>query len=283
MTDIAALGALVYQMLTAHSVFTDQLQEPGKQPQISPLRTWRPDLPTELDTVINTAMTKDPAAGYQSLNAFVDAYYQIVMPGTSTHDPFQTSERATVLEQEISSQRHEADAANVPAQSRPFARRKLTVALAATGAGVVIAGGGWLFLQPQQGSQGAQGSATVVTPEQQTAESQVTTPQQSTDSGTVIARTADLPVNRAKEFTIPNTTNPGLLIHLPDKSFVAFDATCTHDGCRVNYNTRSKQLECPCHSAVFDPTKNAAVVAGPAPSPLARVNIHVNADGTITV
>jgi len=151
-------------------------------------------------------------------------------------------------------------------------------------------GGGWFFQQSLQGSQVLQeflpgGVGTSLTSTgQQTAEPRATSsPQQLAPSGTVIARIADLPINRASTFTMPNSKDPGVLIHLPDDRFVAFSSICTHMGCRVGYNSTSKRLECPCHDAIFDPTSNAEVVAGPAPRPLAPINIHVNADGTITV
>lgn len=281
MTDIAALGALLYQMLTAHDVFADGLQEPGKQPEIAPLCTWRSDLPAQLDTVINTALARDPTVGYQSLNALVDAYYQVAMPGVApTHNSSQVIERRSVSHETLGARQSQgvsrSDApAHVPTR-QPLTRRKVTVAVAATGAGIVVAGGGWLFLRAQQGT-------SLASMGKQTAIAAATSPQQPTNNGTVIAHTTDLPVNQASTFTNPSSATPGILIHLSDNSFVAFDSTCTHEECQVSYSTTSKQIECPCHGAIFDPANKAAVVAGPASRPLAPIDIHINADGTITV
>lgn len=103
-------------------------------------------------------------------------------------------------------------------------------------------------------------------------------------SGSTIAQVSQVATNDSASFTIPSNGDPGVLVHLTNGQFVAFDATCTHAGCPVNYDPSSKLLLCPCHGAAFDPAQSAAVVQGPADTPLAPVAIHVdNATGAITL
>ena len=85
-------------------------------------------------------------------------------------------------------------------------------------------------------------------------------------------------------FTISASGDPGVLIHLKNDSFVAYDAICTHAGCQVSYDAKSELLLCPCHGAAFDPAQGATPVQPPANSPLTALIVHVdNATGTITV
>jgi thiosulfate dehydrogenase (quinone) large subunit len=99
-----------------------------------------------------------------------------------------------------------------------------------------------------------------------------------------IAQVQDVPVNSASTFTIPSNGDPGVLVHLESGKFVAFDATCTHAGCPVDYDQSSKLLLCPCHGAAFDPAQGAAVVQGPADTPLTPVSVTVNqSSGSITL
>ena len=105
------------------------------------------------------------------------------------------------------------------------------------------------------------------------------------DSGSAaIAVASQVPANSAASFTVPASGDPGVLVHLSNGHFVAFDATCTHAGCPVEYDPSSKLLLCPCHGAAFDPAQGAAVVQGPTDIPLTSVPIHVSsATGDITV
>ena len=100
----------------------------------------------------------------------------------------------------------------------------------------------------------------------------------------VIAQVSQVPANSASNFTLPSNGDPGVLVHLDNGKFVAYDAACTHAGCPVSYDPGSKLLLCPCHGAAFDPAKDAAVVQGPAQTPLTSVPINVdNASGTISL
>lgn len=91
--------------------------------------------------------------------------------------------------------------------------------------------------------------------------------------GQAIAQVSDVPQNSAQEFT--NDGQPAVLVHLKSGDFVAYSAVCTHQQCTVAYQKQSSQLACPCHGSIFDPSKNAQVVTGPAPRPLPEIPITV--------
>jgi thiosulfate dehydrogenase [quinone] large subunit len=103
-------------------------------------------------------------------------------------------------------------------------------------------------------------------------------------TSSVIAQVSQIPINSATTFTFPSNGDPSVLIHLNNDQFVAYDAVCTHAGCPVSYDSGSKLLLCPCHGAEFDPAKGAAVVQGPAQTPLTSIPINVdNSTGTISL
>jgi ubiquinol-cytochrome c reductase iron-sulfur subunit len=68
--------------------------------------------------------------------------------------------------------------------------------------------------------------------------------------------------------------------------WVAYSKICPHAGCSVGLfgiDDREpdvvRQLVCPCHQSVFDPTDAAKPIGGPAPRSLAQLPIAVDSDG----
>lgn len=88
-------------------------------------------------------------------------------------------------------------------------------------------------------------------------------------------------LNTAQIFTNPRNGRKGILVRLPNGALVAYDLACTHVGVYVYYDSKTHMLVCPAHQALFDPANGARVVSGPAPSPLPKVSIHTNSDGTL--
>jgi cytochrome b6-f complex iron-sulfur subunit len=58
-------------------------------------------------------------------------------------------------------------------------------------------------------------------------------------------------------------------------------ARCTHLGCTVNWFEDLRTFKCPCHGSEYH--SNGVNFAGPAPRPLDRLRIEVNAEGEIVV
>ena len=228
-------------------------------------------------------MAKEPTARFSQPGALANAYHQVGAPNDTGRTSFVITPPRPVSEASVGAREVERGGEGLygrppspiarPASRPParISRRRALTLLAAGGGGVVVVAAVALIATHPFGGSTAP-----------TTQSTSQTTNASGHAGTVLARTSDVPPNSAKQFPIANSSNPGLLIHLPSNQFVAFDSTCTHAGCAVSYNPQDHLLDCPCHGAVFDPAKNAAVVNGPATTPLAPIKITVNADGTIT-
>jgi len=75
-----------------------------------------------------------------------------------------------------------------------------------------------------------------------------------------------------------------------DRRIVAVLARCTHLGCTPSWQAAENKFKCPCHGSGFKgfgPEGAAGDVGvhfeGPAPRPLERVKVTVDADGTLLV
>jgi thiosulfate dehydrogenase (quinone) large subunit len=98
---------------------------------------------------------------------------------------------------------------------------------------------------------------------------------QSPPSGTPIATLDSIPVGGAMGFQDPSV-GPAILVRTASSDVAAFSRVCTHAGCLVGYDQASELIVCPCHGAEFDPKQRAAVVAGPAPTPLAPIPVAID-------
>ncbi len=289
-TDVYALGSLLYQLLTGHRPLrASTLQELAEQHLKAPLpslNTWRQGLPGELDQLISRAMSKDVSRRFRTPGALANAYAGIVPPTDGARKSFVIPAPQPASKQETARPVQSLRPApsplrSMPGKQTPVSRRR-AITLIAAGGGVAAAAGVVVWLVESNSSSGAAGvvasGGTSAAPTSAGNSGGTGTGH----SGKVLANAADVPPNSARSFPLPGSPNPGVLIHLQNGQFVAFNSTCTHAGCAVKYNSQDHLLECPCHGASFDPAKKAQVVGGPAPAPLTSIPITVNSDGTIT-
>jgi thiosulfate dehydrogenase [quinone] large subunit len=96
-------------------------------------------------------------------------------------------------------------------------------------------------------------------------------------TGTVIAEAASVAVGSSKKFTTADGSQ-AYLLHPAADTFVAYNATCTHQGCPVSFV--GPGFQCPCHGATYD--GDGQVTGGPARGPLTKIGVKV-VDGKVTL
>ncbi|HEQ98552.1 MAG TPA: ubiquinol-cytochrome c reductase iron-sulfur subunit [candidate division Zixibacteria bacterium] len=84
----------------------------------------------------------------------------------------------------------------------------------------------------------------------------------------------DFPPDSSKIFKFGR--KPGILIHTPDGEFKAFNATCTHLSCVVQYRKDLGVIWCACHNGRFN--LNGKNISGPPPRPLERFDVHIKGE-----
>lgn len=86
-----------------------------------------------------------------------------------------------------------------------------------------------------------------------------------------IIKGAALKVGQTHNF-VSKAGTPAVLFRTKNSIF-AYSAVCTHQGCTVQFNSAAKNLQCPCHGAVFDPFNEAKVVTGPTNAALPKIKV----------
>ncbi|MEZ4272181.1 MAG: Rieske (2Fe-2S) protein [Myxococcota bacterium] len=66
--------------------------------------------------------------------------------------------------------------------------------------------------------------------------------------------------------TLKIKEQPITFIRVSDDNIRAYDPTCTHKKCKVDYKPETENFHCKCHKSAYD--INGKVLGGPAPRPL---------------
>lgn len=309
-SDVYALGVILDELLTGRSRFRGT-REPALeegQPLLPRGLTQDVSFPPSLERVLRQALTADPGRRFQRVSDLLAAFAEGLeeeerspMATTCWLCPLHPAVGTTELEAQHQMQEHESPGSTpfpwemlrtlTPVEypslfsrsqlgqqhskrslardrmrarrghphadrSRQISRRRLVkgMALGALGAGVLSTG--YLLT-----------TALLKPPLPQV--SGKSHPQQA--------------LNTAQVFTVPRDGRQGLLVRLPNGTFVAYERSCTHVGVYVNYNSQTHMLVCPAHGAIFDPAHGGRVVLGPATRPLPQVPIRTKNDGTILI
>ena len=107
-----------------------------------------------------------------------------------------------------------------------------------------------------------------------------------------LSATAKMAVGQAVAFSYPDDASPCTLIKMgtpveggvgPGRDIVAYSTLCTHMGCPVAYDAKSRCFKCPCHYSTFDAEKAGQMVCGQATEDLPRIVLDYDAStGTVT-
>jgi Rieske Fe-S protein len=89
-----------------------------------------------------------------------------------------------------------------------------------------------------------------------------------------------VPVGETYLFRYPSAEDPAILLRVDEAEVVAFSQKCTHLGCVIFFQPDENRWHCPCHEGNFA-TRSGAVLSGPPPRPLGRIDVEVRDDGRI--
>jgi thiosulfate dehydrogenase [quinone] large subunit len=164
-------------------------------------------------------------------------------------------------------------------------RRRLIAGAAAVG-GLVVIGAAALFRKDPAGATGAgdlSGSGDPVSRASSgpSGGSSSSTAPSSTSAGGGSGRDGDLavakvPVGGGTSLTDAQSGETIWVLQLQADSFTAFNATCPHQGCSVQFRDASSGFACPCHGSTF--ASDGRVTNGPAARNLTSVRVTRDGD-----
>lgn len=100
---------------------------------------------------------------------------------------------------------------------------------------------------------------------------------ESAQRSVVAGKVSEFKANSGKTFQFGSKA--GLLVRTPEGEFRAFDATCTHLDCTVQYRDDLRHVWCACHNGHYDLTGRA--ISGPPPKGLEAFVVTVRGDDII--
>ena len=78
---------------------------------------------------------------------------------------------------------------------------------------------------------------------------------------------------------VPFGSTPAIVVRTPAGEIKAFNGTCTHLACTVQYRGDLEHIWCACHNGHYD--LNGKNISGPPPRPLTEYDAHVQGDEII--
>lgn len=109
---------------------------------------------------------------------------------------------------------------------------------------------------------------------------------------TPLGTAARMAVGQAVAFSYPDAASPCTAIRMgapveggvgPGRDIVAYSTLCTHMGCPVAFDAKSRCFKCHCHYSSFDAEKAGQMVCGQATENLPRIVLEYDAaSGTVT-
>lgn len=109
---------------------------------------------------------------------------------------------------------------------------------------------------------------------------------------TTVGSVAQMQDNTPVAFSFPDASSPCIAIKMgrpvaggvgPNRDIVAYSTLCTHMGCPVSYDAKSRCFKCPCHFSTFDAELGGQMICGQATENLPQIVLEYDAkSGTVT-